>query len=252
MREEDLNAPEENKWKDIVVELPGADSDTPESTSEEDGEVLAPEAVERPKERLSVGFLAATLLKGVIYRQSGGVTYAALTRREREVREYLKAMGLMLEIDDAEGYAYVRSLREDEYPTEDTSPRPPKLTRTVSLSFFTSFLLVMLRKRLIDFDSSSQGVRLILTGSEIIDYVRTFLKDGSNAARLDDKLITAINQAVKLGFLFCLDKQKEVRAARFEVRRIIRAFFDANRIHVVDTILRQYLTKVNEGLQDGE
>lgn len=243
MSEESLTA--------VNPEATGLAVDMPLADGTAEGESAEAEAHGRPKERLSVGYLAATLLRGVIYRQQNAKTYAGLMYKEREVREYLKEMGLMLEVDDAEGYAYVRSLREDEFPS-DLVNRPPKLTRTVALSFFVSFLLVMLRKRLIDFDSGSQGVRLILTGSEIIDYVKTFLKDGSNAARLDDKLSTAINQAVKLGFLTCLDKQKEVRAARFEVRRIIRAFFDANRIHEVKEILKQYLKKVNEGLKDGE
>ena len=193
-----------------------------------------------------VGYVSATLLKGVLYKQNNAKTFAYLLKVERDVREYLATIGLALEIDDAEGYAYLRSYREEEYP-DDMIHRPPKLSRTIALSFFTCFLLIMLRKRLIEFDSSSDSIKLVLSGAEILEYVKTFINEGTNSAKIDEKLVTSINQAVKLGFLWPLDKQqKEVRTCRYEVKRIIRAFFDAKNINSIDELLKQYLLKLNQ------
>jgi hypothetical protein len=53
--------------------------------------------------------LAVTLLKGVIYRDGDERLWAALLDLQAQVRDYMKVLDLELVLDDAEGYAFLRS-----------------------------------------------------------------------------------------------------------------------------------------------
>ena len=71
--------------------------------------------------------------------------------------------------------------------------------------------------------------------------VRVFLPYGSNEARLIDQIETTINKVVELGFAHKL-KPASVTAgpASYEVRRILKAFVDAQWLAEFDTRLANY------------
>ena len=99
-----------------------------------------------------------------------------------------------------------------------------------------SLLLALLRKKLAEFDASGGDTRLVLTRDEIVDLVRVFLPDGTNEARLIDQVDAHINKVVELGFLRRLRGQ---RRARIEVRRILKAFVDAQWLGEFDAAPRR-------------
>lgn len=186
--------------------------------------------------------LAITLLKGVIYREGDERLWAALLNLQARVRDYMAVIGLDLVLDEAEGYAFLRSKPESE---EIEADKLPRLIARRPLSFPVSLLLVLLRKKLAEFDASGGDTRLVLSRDEIVDLIRIFLPDSSNEARLTDQIEAHINKVVELGFL---RKLKAVGGpVGFEVRRILKAFVDAQWLAEFDTKLALYQEQLATG-----
>jgi hypothetical protein len=69
-----------------------------------------------------------------------------------------------------------------------------------------------------------------------------FLPAGSNEAKLIDQVDTHLNKVVKLGFLRPLHGQKQM----FEVRRILKAFVDAQWLTEFDQRLAVYRQELQQ------
>ena len=158
------------------------------------------------------------------------------------MRDYVAVLALELVVDEAEGYAFVRALPQD----LDGASKLPRLVRRQPLSFQVSLLLALLRKKLAEFDASGGDTRLILTRSEVVELVRVFLPAGSNESRLIDQIETQLNKVVELGFVRRLKAPTDSGLARasqepvFEVRRILKAFVDAQWLADFDQRLASY------------
>jgi Domain of unknown function (DUF4194) len=180
--------------------------------------------------------LAITLLKGVIYREGDEQLWGCLLNLQAQVRDYMSVLGLELVLDEAEGYAFLKSRPE---PAEDDpAPRLPRLIARRQLSFPVSLLLALLRKKLVEFDASGGDTRLVLSREDIVELLRVFLPDSSNEARLIDQIEAQINKVVDLGFLRRLKTRSSTSS--FEVRRILKAFVDAQWLSEFDTRLAAY------------
>ena len=114
------------------------------------------------------------------------------------------------------------------------------------LSFAVSLLLALLRKKLAEFDTSGGDTRLILTRDEIVELIRVFLPESSNEAKLIDQIDAHLNKVVELGFLHKL-KPGTGQTAVFEVRRILKAFVDAQWLADFDARLAAYQTQLQTG-----
>ncbi len=183
--------------------------------------------------------LAVTLLKGVIYRDGDERLWAALLDLQAQVRDYMKVLDLELVLDEAEGYAFLRS-RPDDARSDSAEPagsRPPRLIARRPLSFPVSLLLALLRKKLAEFDAGGGDTRLVLTRDEIVDLVRVFLPDSSDDTRFIARIETHINKIVELGFL---QRLKTAGPPSYEVRRILKAFVDAQWLAEFDDRLAAY------------
>ncbi|BCQ23052.1 DUF4194 domain-containing protein [Caballeronia sp. NK8] len=181
--------------------------------------------------------LAITLLKGVIYREDDERRWGALLDLQARVRDYVSVLGLELVLDEAEGYAFLRS--RPEQAEDDAAFRPPRLIARRPISFPVSLLLALLRKKLAEFDAGGGDTRLVLSRDDIVELIRVFLPDSSNEARLIDHIETHINKIVELGFLRRL-KVASGGPSGFEVRRILKAFVDAQWLSDFDTRLAAY------------
>jgi hypothetical protein len=193
--------------------------------------------------------LIVPLLKGVLYREDDAAPWAALLQLQARVRDYVAVIALELVVDEAEGYAFVRSQPQD----LEGAPKLPRLVRRQPLSFQMSLLLALLRKKLAEFDASGGDTRLILTRSEVVELVRVFLPAGSNESRLIDQIETQLNKAIELGFVRRLKAQADGAMARaaqepvYEVRRILKAFVDAQWLAEFDQRLAVYKAQLIGG-----
>jgi hypothetical protein len=187
---------------------------------------------ESPSEELSL--VVIQLLKGVVYRDAHERVWSGLLDARHQVSDHLAVLGLVVIIDEAEGYAYLRTAEID-----DAEDRPRLIARR-ALSFPVSLLLALLRRRLAEFDATSADTRLVLTRVQIAEMLRLFLPNTSNEVRLLTQIDTHINKVVDLGFLRPLRGTPD----SFEVRRIIKAYVDGQWLAEFDRRLAEYADQV--------
>ncbi|KFB77811.1 MAG: DUF4194 domain-containing protein [Candidatus Accumulibacter phosphatis] len=199
-------------------------------------------AAPAPVADLSV--LLISLLKSVLYRDGDERQWAALLNLQVQVRDYAAVLNLDLVLDEAEGHAFLRSRPEP--ADDDSAPRLPRLVARRPLSFPVSLLLALLRKKLAEFDAGGGDTRLVLSRDDIVELVRVFLPDGPNEARLIDQIETTINKVVELGFLHKLKAASgaSAGATSYEVRRILKAFVDAQWLAEFDARLASYQSQL--------
>ena len=186
------------------------------------------------------------LLKGVIYQENDAGQWQSLLRLQPAVRDYVAVLGLELAVDEAEGYAFLRSRVQDD---EDAAPLPRLVPRR-PLSFPVSLLLALLRKKLAESDASGGDTRLVLSRDDIVELLRVFLPDSSNEARVVDQVDAHINKIVELGFLRRLKTGAGSTAssdASYEVRRILKAFVDAQWLSGFSERLADYRAQLAGG-----
>ena len=194
---------------------------------------MADELVSPTPPTAELSAVLVPLLKGVSYRDDDTAHWNALLQLQGRVRDHVAVLGLDLTLDEAEGYALLRSR---DAPDDDPTARLPRLVARRPLSFPVSLLLALLRKKLAEFDAVGGDTRLILTRDQVAELVRVFMPDGSNDARLIDQVDTLLNKVVELGFLRRLRGQDGL----FEVQRILKAFVDAQWLGEFDARLAAY------------
>jgi len=179
-----------------------------------------------------LGPVVVKLMQGVVYRDQHEAVWRDLMALQVQVIDYLRVIGLALEVDEAEGFAYLCQENLD----ESADNLLPKLVQRRPLSYPVSLLCVLLRKKLIEADAGGGDIRVVLSKDQITEMMRVFLPDQANEAKLIDKIGTHINKVVELGFLRKHQKETNV----YEVRRIIKALVDADWLSEVDEKLRAY------------
>ena len=186
--------------------------------------------------------LMVQLLKGVLYRDDDERLWASLLRLQARVREHAAVLLLGLVLDEAEGHAFLKS-RPDPDESEG-APRLPRLVARRPLSYPVSLMLALLRKRLAEFDAGGGDTRLVLSRDDIAELMRVFLPDGSNEARLVDQVDATLAKVVDLGFLRRLKPAAGTAQDRghYELRRILKAFVDAQWLAQFDERLEVYRT----------
>ncbi|MBK7049854.1 MAG: DUF4194 domain-containing protein [Rhodoferax sp.] len=207
-------------------------------THETLGNTLAPPAAAPQIELTSI---VVPLLKGVLYRDEDAALWAALLTLQPRVRDYVAVLGLTLTLDEAEGYAYLRAPAVE----DDDAPKLPRLIARRPLSFQVSLLLALLRKKLAESDASGGDTRLILSLDAVVELVRVFLPAGSNESRVMDQVETNLNKIIDLGFVRRLKPQtgsagRVGQTPMYEVRRILKAFVDAQWLAEFDARLAAY------------
>ncbi|HMA70878.1 MAG TPA: DUF4194 domain-containing protein [Xanthobacteraceae bacterium] len=172
-----------------------------------------------------------SLMKGIVDRESDPVLWQSLIGIQARVRDYVACLGLDLMLDEAEGYAYLR-----QRAGEEGAPDLPRLVPRRQLGYQISLMLALLRKKLAEFDATSSEPRLILGRNDIVEMMRLFFPDTSNQVRINDRIGANINHIVDMGFLRRLRGTDD----KFEVRRILKAFVDAQWLADFDRNLAAY------------
>jgi len=195
--------------------------------------------------------LMVHLLKGVLHREDDERLWVSLLRLQARVREQAAVLLLDLVLDEAEGHAFLKS-RPDPDESEG-APRLPRLVARRPLSYPVSLMLALLRKRMAEFDAGGGDTRLVLSRDEIAELMRVFLPEGTNEARLIDQVDATISKVVDLGFLRRLKPAAErgqpsgQDRGHYEVRRILKAFVDAQWLAEFDARLEIYRTALPGG-----
>jgi hypothetical protein len=113
-------------------------------------------------------------------------------------------------------------------------------------------LLALLRKKLAEFDAGGGDTRLILSRDAMAELLRVFLPAGSNESRLMDQVDAHLNKIIELGFVRRLKPVagSPRQTPMFEVRRILKAYVDAQWLGELDARLATYQAQL--GAPEGE
>lgn len=179
----------------------------------------------------SLPLVLITLMKGVLWREDNEKLWHQLFTIQGGVRDHVAALGLRLEIDEAEGYAYLKQRT----PSAE-GPELPRLISRRPLSYPVSLLLVLLRKKLAEQESGGSDRRLVMSRADLVDLVRQFLRDTTNEAKLIDRVEGQIAKVSELGFL----RRLRGRDDEFEVSRLLKAFVDAEWLDDFERRLADY------------
>jgi hypothetical protein len=166
------------------------------------------------------------LMGGIVDREDNAALWQRLADLRQRVSDYVAVLGLELIVDDVEGYGYLRQRRPA--PGE---PELPRLVARRQLGYSVSLLLVLLRRKLAEFDADGADARLILDGAQIAEMARMFLADSANEAKLMDRVESDVKKIAEMGFLRRLrgnhGNGNQGNDDRFEVRRMLKSFVDA-------------------------
>jgi hypothetical protein len=195
----------------------------------------------RSAEEHAIAVAIIDLMRGVVYRESQEDVWAALDRHGAAVRDHFATIGVGVVVDDTEGYAYLHSLE----PDADADPLP-RLVRRRSLTYNVSLLLVLLRKRLVEFETTGGEGKLVLSRDQIVEMLRVFLAESTNEARVIDRVDYTVKQVAELGFLRPLRGQPN----HWEVRRVLKAYVDAQILSDFAGKLREYAEATNGDATD--
>lgn len=177
------------------------------------------------------------LIKGPLYRDSHDKLWEPMLRLRARVSDYVAILGLVLDVDESDGYAYLRSR------PEDGEVGYPRLVVRHILPYHVSLLLALLRKRLAEFDATSSEARLVLSRAQIVELLRVYLPESSDEVRATKAVDGYLKRVEELGFVQRLRGDDE----RFEVKRILRAFVDGQWLAGLDNRLDEYLGRTAEG-----
>jgi hypothetical protein len=184
------------------------------------------------------------LMKGPLYRDSHERLWDPLLKLRSRVADYVGVLGLRLEVDESDGYSYLRSL-----PDGESEAPFPRLVVRHTLPFHVSLLLALLRKRLAEFDASSAEARLVLSRDRIVEMLRLYLPASGDEVKTSKAIDGHIRRVEDFGFLQRLRGSDE----QFEVRRILRAFVDGQWLSDFDRRLAEYVagTSQDDGASGG-
>jgi len=160
------------------------------------------------------------LLKGILFRTQHPQLWNDLLELQAQVLDYVNVIGLNLEIDDTEGYAWLTQI----IPDEDEKESLPRLIVRRPLSYPISLLCVLLRKKMAEADSSGAEMRVIVSRDELLNSMLVFMPEKSNEAQVAASINATINKVLELGFLRKLKNDNE----NLEIQRIIIALVDAD------------------------
>lgn len=160
------------------------------------------------------------LMRDVVYREvpAHEAVWETLQRQRGRVADHFATIGIDVILDETEGYAYLSTREAEE--GEDPLPR---LVRRRSLTYNVSLLLVLLRRRMVEFESTGGDGKLVLTRDQLVEMLRVFQQSSSNEARTIDQADRTIGQVAELGFL----RELRGQPGAWEVRRILKAYVDA-------------------------
>ncbi|WP_320122977.1 DUF4194 domain-containing protein [uncultured Sphaerochaeta sp.] len=183
------------------------------------------------------------LLKGVLYKEDKPKLWESLESQQTHIRDYLAVIGLDVEIMESDGFAYIRSREYD-----DSGNANPRLVARRPLSYPVSLILAIMRRKLAEHDALSSEARLIMETRDLYDSVSAFIPLSNNEVKVLKRFESHLQRIQDLGFIRFLNKDK----TQFEVKRVIKAFVDAQWLNDFDKKLAAYASQSNLVFEETE
>lgn len=183
------------------------------------------------------------LYKGIVYQENEKI-WQLLLRHQVEIRRHFEQAGLGVHINEPEGFAHVidRELHEDQ---EDF----PKLIEKRQLSYYSSLLCVLLRRKMAEHIQMSSETQVRISKQEILDLMREFLSVNKNdESKISRKIEESINKLKEYSFL----RELKNDANEFEIRRILISFVNIDFINELEQKLKEYSQNMDKEENDND
>lgn len=178
-------------------------------------------------DELELSRILITLFQGPVHRQMQEERWQLVLKYQSAVREYVSKLNLTLVLEEGDGYCYLK---------QDTAMDVPKLASSHQLGFRMSVLLVLLRKRLQEFDQSNHDIHLIVPIQSLQEEMRLFLQDTSDEVKQGKALRAELKKVEEMGLI----AKVKGREDEIQVLRIIRSVVDANALVEIMERLQAY------------
>lgn len=167
---------------------------------------------------------AVRLLQGVVYADDPR-TWDIILRSRSQLDGHLARIGLVLVVDEAEGYAYVRQWSEDECP--EGYEQLPKLVRRVPLGYGPTLLAVLLRDELRRYEEEEvHNERCVIDADVLFDQWKAFFPAQHDEVKQRKEFTAALNKLDGLGFARRFADDPE----QWEVKKILKARLPASEL----------------------
>jgi len=158
------------------------------------------------------------LLREVVYSSDEKVWDLLLLHKHR-VMDQLAGLGLIVIIDEHDGFAYVRQMNSEDELSSGYNDIP-KLFRRKRLGYGASLLAVVLRDELRKHDEGEEAeVRAVVRGERLLEIWAGLVKEQVDEKKLRREFEGCLKQMQEVGFL----KRIKADADDFEIRRILKA-----------------------------
>lgn len=171
----------------------------------------------------------------------GPVEYLDKTNWERmlqyrtELSGFVQRLGLMLVIDEQDGYAYLRHTFTDDEETADVSWMQRR-----AYTYDESIMLILLREMMSEFELGESASReLIKKRRELKEYAELFFKENPSRIKFLKEIDRLIDKSEENGFLQLTEDHEVADEQRFRIRKIIKAKVDSE-------ILDQFYQQLQE------
>lgn len=160
---------------------------------------------------------AVRLLQGVVYAEEEKVWNLVLGSKS-PLQSYFSQLGLLLFVDESEGFAFLRQFEEDEYPAGQAAL--PKLFRRVPMNYGATLLCVLLRDLLRQFEEEEvDNERCLVETTKLLADWKNFFPIDQDEVQKQKELRSALRKLEDLKLVRKFGDEPET----WEVRRILKA-----------------------------
>jgi len=185
---------------------------------------------------------AVRLLQGVLYADDPR-TWDVVLRSRSQLDGHFARIGLVLVVDEAEGYAYIRQWSDEECP--EGYEQLPKLVRRVPLGYGPTLLAVLLRDELRRYEEEEvHDERCVVDSDVLFDQWKAFFPAQHDEVKQRKDFGAALNKLDSLGFARRFADEPE----QWEIKKILKARLPASEL---ENLRLQLLDAASRGSQGG-
>lgn len=177
------------------------------------------------------------LLKGPVeYLEKS--TWEKLIQYKTELIPFLQQLGLILVLDEQDGYAYVK------HPANEDESGGVSWIQRRAHTYEESVMLVLLRDMMAEFEVGEATTReLIKKRREIKEYAELFFKENASRVKMLKEIDRLIEKTEESGFLERSENHDIADEQKFRIKKIIKAKVDSEVLEQFKQQLKDHAVK---------
>lgn len=189
---------------------------------------------------------AVHLLRGAVY-YTNETLWDIILANTKELSEYFAHLGLLLILDEIDGIAYLRPMKEDEQPEGYDSL--PKLFHRTRLTYSQTLLCVLFRDHLFDFETSKVEDDYCAVNEDVLfEQWKSFGFQAKDEYALNITFKRDINKLGNIGFVDKLEGDSKL----WRVNSILKARIPAEKLERFHEQIKQEVERLKGRQEDSD